>query len=69
MNANSQTSFAGTQTQSGNSWNLGGVWNNASFKSVDSSVVTGDRDSSGKIVGSDFLVPVGGEAIGATTYW
>ncbi|RDW89129.1 pectate lyase L [Coleophoma cylindrospora] len=69
LNTNSQVSLSGTQTQSGNSWNIGGTWNNATFKSVDSSSVTGARASSGKIVGSDFLLPVSGAALGATTYW
>jgi len=61
--------ITGTQTQSGNSWNVGGTWNNATFKSVSSSAVTGSRASDGKIVGSDFLLPVSGADIGATTYW
>ena len=33
------------------------------------SAVTGARASSGKVVGSDFLIPTSGAAIGATTYW
>ncbi|KAH8647065.1 pectate lyase [Tricladium varicosporioides] len=69
LNANSQTSFSGTQTQSGNSWNVGGTWNNASFLSVSSASVTAARASSGKIVGSNFLLPTSGAALGATTYW
>ncbi|KAH6725047.1 pectate lyase [Leptodontidium sp. 2 PMI_412] len=67
-NANSQTSFSGTQTQTGNSWQSG-TWNDASFKSTSSSAVTGARASNGKVVGSDFLIPTSGAAIGATTYW
>ncbi|KAL3420447.1 pectate lyase [Phlyctema vagabunda] len=69
LNKNSQTSFSGSQTQSGNSWNIGGTWNNASFVSVNTAPVTGARQSSGKIVTSDFLIPVSGADIGATTYW
>lgn len=67
-NAISQTSITGTQTQSGNSWNSG-TWNDASFKSTSSAAVTGARASTGKIVGSDFLIPTTNAAIGATTYW
>jgi parallel beta-helix repeat protein len=63
-----QTSLTGTQKQSGNSWNSG-VWSASSFKSVDSKSAIGPREFSGKIVGSDFLLPTSGAAIGATTYW
>jgi hypothetical protein len=69
LNAGGQTSLSSSQVQSGNSWNVGGTWNNATFKSVSSSSVTGARASTGKIVGSDFLLPTSGAAIGATTYW
>ncbi|KAH7311071.1 pectate lyase L [Rhexocercosporidium sp. MPI-PUGE-AT-0058] len=67
-NGNSQTSFSGTQTQTGNSWQSG-TWSDASFKSTSSSAVTGARASSGKVVGSDFLIPASGADIGATTFW
>jgi hypothetical protein len=69
LNGNAQTTISGSQTQSGNSWNIGGTWNNATFKSVSTSAVVGARQSGGKIVGSDFLLPTSGAAIGATTYW
>ncbi|KAK6581646.1 hypothetical protein PZA11_005343 [Diplocarpon coronariae] len=68
-NAKSQTSFTGSQTQAGNSWNVGGTWDNATFQSVSSSAVTGPRASDGKVVGSDFLLPKTGSQMGATTYW
>jgi hypothetical protein len=64
-----QYTLTGTQVQTGNSWNVGGTWNNATFLSVDSKSVTGARESSGKIVASNFLLPKSGAAIGATTYW
>lgn len=41
---------------SGNSWNLGGPWNDARFKSTDPGTVTGPRAVDGSIVTSDFLV-------------
>ncbi|KAH8826079.1 pectin lyase fold/virulence factor [Flagelloscypha sp. PMI_526] len=55
-----------TVVQNGNSWNIGGTWNNASFKSVDPSILIGDRSANGSIVGSDFLIPVTYD-IGAST--
>ncbi|KAH8594664.1 pectate lyase [Bisporella sp. PMI_857] len=68
-NKGNPTDVTGTQTQSGNSWNIGGTWSNATFKSVSASIMAGARASDGKIVGSDFLLPTSGAAIGATTYW
>lgn len=53
---------------SGNSWNVGGTWNNATFLSVDSSKLTGARWANGSIVGSNFLRPTSGSTIGATTW-
>lgn len=67
LNVNSQASVNTTSTQSGNSWNIGGTWNNATFKSVDPSIMKGKRQDSGEITPSDFLLPVSGAAIGATT--
>jgi hypothetical protein len=69
LNAGGQTSLSSTQVASGNSWNIGGTWSNSSFISVSTTAVTGSRASTGKIVGSDLLLPVSGAAIGATTYW
>jgi hypothetical protein len=63
-----QASLSSTQKQSGNSWNSG-TWSKSSFKSVDSKSAVGARASGGQIVGSDFLLPTSGAAIGATTYW
>ncbi|KAF2836070.1 polysaccharide lyase family 9 protein [Patellaria atrata CBS 101060] len=63
----SQVSIAGAATSSCNSWNIGGTWNNATFKSVDDPVVKGPRDTGGEIQGSNFLLPTSGTAIGATT--
>jgi hypothetical protein len=68
-NRGNPTAFTGTHSQSGNSWNVGGTRNNAAFKSVSASTMTGTRQANGKIAGSDFLLPVSGAAIGATTYW
>ncbi|RYO82846.1 hypothetical protein DL766_006292 [Monosporascus sp. MC13-8B] len=52
---------------SGNSWDSASTWSNASFKSVDSSMLRGDRGSDGRVAPSDFLIPASGAAIGATT--
>ena len=68
-NKGTPTAFTGSHSQSGNSWNVGGTWNNATFQSVSASTLTGARQSNGKIVGSTFLLPTSGAAIGATTYW
>ncbi|KAB5595986.1 hypothetical protein CTheo_503 [Ceratobasidium theobromae] len=57
--------LAGSGTASGNSWQSG-TWSNSSFKSVDSSILTGARNSSGGIVASNFLLPTSGAAIGAS---
>lgn len=53
-----------TATSSGNSWQSG-TWSNSSFKSIDSSILTGARSSTGAIVASNFLLPASGAAIGA----
>lgn len=68
VNANSQADLEG-QSQSGNSWNQAVTWSNSSFKSIDINLVKGSRQASGKITASNFLLPVSGEAIGATTSW
>ncbi|CEL60903.1 hypothetical protein RSOLAG1IB_04142 [Rhizoctonia solani AG-1 IB] len=57
--------LAGSGSASGNSWQSGS-WSNSSFKSVDSSILTGPRSSTGAIVASNFLLPTSGAAIGAS---
>ncbi|RYP13087.1 hypothetical protein DL765_007036 [Monosporascus sp. GIB2] len=52
---------------SGNSWDSASTWSNTSFKSVDSSMLRGDRGPDGRVAPSDFLIPASGAAIGATT--
>ncbi|EKD18919.1 uncharacterized protein L3040_008139 [Drepanopeziza brunnea f. sp. 'multigermtubi'] len=71
QNGMSQIEFSPGQVSIGNSWDMPAAeWStNASFKSVDSSLVMGPRAADGKIVASDFLLPVSGAEIGATTYW
>lgn len=64
----SQVSFSADQTVSGNSWQDGTTWTDSKFLSVDVSLVTGERQADGKIVPSDFLLPVSG-SLGATTHW
>ena len=63
-----QISLTGA-TSSGNSWDSSTTWSNSSFKSVDTSLVQGARQSNGRIVSSNFLLPTSGAAIGATTAW
>ncbi|CRK46344.1 hypothetical protein BN1723_019981, partial [Verticillium longisporum] len=63
-----QTSLK-SATSTGNSWNGSPVWTDASFKSVDVSLVKGARQANGKIVASNFLLPASGGNIGATTNW
>ncbi|KAI7330462.1 hypothetical protein KC315_g5667 [Hortaea werneckii] len=62
-----QVSLSRSTTQSGNSWQGSVTWNDAAFKSVDTSLVQGKRDSSGRIAASDFLLPADGASYGATT--
>ncbi|PNS18821.1 Serine/threonine-protein kinase gcn2 [Sphaceloma murrayae] len=62
-----QASMAATVKASGNSWQIGGTWNNASFVSVDVSAIKGPRTASGRVQASNFLVPTGNQQIGATT--
>lgn len=54
--------LSSTQKESGNKWGT------VSFKSVDTSLVTGARQVDGKIKASNFLLLSSG-AIGATTTW
>ncbi|KAJ0124331.1 pectate lyase [Diaporthe amygdali] len=53
-------------TSSGNSWDSSTKWTDASFKSVDVTLVQGKRGSNGKVPASNFLLPASGAAIGAT---
>jgi Right handed beta helix region len=55
----------GSSTASGNSWNIGGTWNDAALESIDPSVVTGPRTTTGSIPVSNFLQPRNGVSIGA----
>ncbi|KAI6880027.1 hypothetical protein KC363_g7303 [Hortaea werneckii] len=64
-----QVSLSSSTTQSGNSWQGSVTWNDAAFKSVDTSLVQGKRDSSGRIAANDFLLPANGASYGATTNW
>ncbi|KEP51454.1 pectate lyase [Rhizoctonia solani 123E] len=57
--------LVGSGSASGNSWQSG-TWSNSSFKSIDSSILTGARSSTGGIVASNFLLPTSGAAIGAS---
>lgn len=68
-NAEADTSLSDTQVSSENSWDGGDEWSDSSFESVDVSLVEGSRGADGKIVASNFLLPVSGDAIGATTEW
>ncbi|KAK6525111.1 hypothetical protein TWF694_005259 [Orbilia ellipsospora] len=54
-------------SQSGNSWNIGGTWNDARFKSTTTSLVTGARDANNNIPATDFLVLLDGTTTGANT--
>jgi hypothetical protein len=56
----------GSSTGSGNSWNLGGTWNDASLVSTDPTVITGHRAADGSIPATDFLRPRNGADLGAT---
>lgn len=64
-----QISLTSGTKQSGNSWQASATWSDASFKSVDASLVQGKRGANGKISASNFLIPASGAAIGATTSW
>lgn len=64
-----QISLSSAQKGSGNSWSGSKVWGNGSLASVDVALVQGKRGADGRIVVSDFLLPVDGSAVGATTHW
>ncbi|KAL3482176.1 hypothetical protein BJX99DRAFT_243166 [Aspergillus californicus] len=68
-NGESPTSLSANQVSSGNSWDGSATWNDASFESVAVALVKGERNADGTIEASDFLLPVSGAAIGATTDW
>jgi pectate lyase-like protein len=55
----------GGSTGSGNSWDLGGTWNDSSLVSTDASTTTGARDANGAIRPSTFLNPKNQPALGA----
>ncbi|MFB7760880.1 right-handed parallel beta-helix repeat-containing protein [Streptomyces xiamenensis] len=55
----------GNSTAIGNSWNIGGDWGTGSVLSTDTALVTGDRAPDGSPPSTSFLIPRGGEAIGA----
>lgn len=61
-----QVTLVSTVKASGNSWQSG-AWSNSTFKSVDPSTLKKSRGSNGRVTASDFLVPMSGAAIGATT--
>lgn len=67
VNGADQVSLVSGTTASGNSWDAAATWSNGSFLSVDASVLAGPRGSDGRVMGSEFLVPASGQAIGATT--
>ncbi|KFZ08547.1 hypothetical protein V502_09289 [Pseudogymnoascus sp. VKM F-4520 (FW-2644)] len=66
-NVNGQVSLTGPVVASGNSWQIGGDWADSAFKSTDPSILKGARGADGRVPASDFLIPVSGQAIGATT--
>ncbi|KAL4944258.1 hypothetical protein BDV06DRAFT_210366 [Aspergillus oleicola] len=68
-NGEQPASLSDEQISTGNSWNGEESWDDGSFVSVDTSLVQGERNADGTIVASDFLIPVSGEDIGATTEW
>lgn len=66
-NVNAQVSLTGPVVASGNSWQIGGDWSDSAFKSVNSATLKGARGADGRVPASEFLIPVSGQAIGATT--
>ncbi|MBB5867012.1 hypothetical protein F4553_000391 [Allocatelliglobosispora scoriae] len=58
-------SLGSNSSGSGNSWDLGGTWNDASFTSTNAATITGARTASGSIPGSNFLWPANGADAGA----
>lgn len=63
--SNAQTVSLGGSTGTGNSWDLGGTWTDASLVSTDRTVITGPRTAAGSIPSSSFLRPLGGIEVGA----
>jgi hypothetical protein len=63
--SNAKPMSLGSSTGTGNSWNIGGTWNDAALQSVDPSVVTGARTATGSVAPSSFLRPSSGVNIGA----
>ncbi|KAG8164109.1 hypothetical protein KVR01_006027 [Diaporthe batatas] len=61
-----QVSLSGAKSAGDNSWDATAKWTDASFKSVDVSLVQGKRTAGGKVAASSFLAPASGAAIGAT---
>jgi hypothetical protein len=55
----------GSGTASGNSWQLGGTWNDAALAGTSPSTITGTRTSTGAIPTSNFLRPANGANVGA----
>ncbi|KAL4796311.1 hypothetical protein BDV19DRAFT_378301 [Aspergillus venezuelensis] len=68
-NGERPASLSDGQISNGNSWDGDESWDDASFVSVDTALVQGERNGDGTIEASDFLIPVSGEDIGATTEW
>ncbi|KAF4960144.1 hypothetical protein FGADI_1162 [Fusarium gaditjirri] len=66
-NTGDQVSLNSKVSASGNSWDSKDTWNDASFKSTDTSTLKGARGTDGRVKASDFLIPASGAAIGATT--
>ncbi len=65
VNNGTAVSLGSHSTGSGNSWNLGGAWNDAALLSTDPAGLTGARTASGDIPVTDFLVPRSGVDVGA----
>lgn len=65
--ADGKAAALGTGTVAdGNSWNLGGTWNEASVLSTDTGAVTGARAADGSVPSApDLFVPRNGAAVGA----
>ena len=62
---NATTVSLGSGSASGNSWQIGGTWNDAALQSTSSSTITGTRGSNGAIPTSSFLRPANGANVGA----
>ncbi|KAL4866736.1 hypothetical protein BDV12DRAFT_198830 [Aspergillus spectabilis] len=68
-NGETPTALSDEQISEGNSWDGSESWDDSSFVSVDTDLVQGERNADGTIEASDFLLPVSGEEIGASTDW